>query len=203
MTRCVMVLALALYSGSALAADEATPKADNSYLVGFVGGVASRAYGDVPLDIGPGLDMAFGFRDGPVTLRIVVGGSTHHIANGGSLVLGDSVTVEKNWDITWLGFDGQYSFRQGHKGLPFVSVRATSNFLTHDGDNNVEGFQLGAGGGYEYVFHQARIMLSVWSSLQVEWLRVSHAKVKGEGFELPEPIEDTVVSLKLGIAVYE
>jgi len=52
-----------------------------------------------------------------VTGRIVMGASMHEIKDGGNLVLGDSLTVESKWDITWVGVDAQYAlFAPGIEG---------------------------------------------------------------------------------------
>ncbi len=193
----LMVVALILYPGSAATAESiAAPKTTSDWAaVVPIVMIASRPSGDVPLDIGYGGEFGVGVRGGRVTGRIVMGGSMHKIKDGGHLVLGDSLTVESKWDITWIGVDGQYAFRAGHRGQPFLTLGISGAFLTHGQNDNVEGWRFSAGGGYEYSLHRA---VSLVVQGQVDQLRVNKAKAAGRPIDLPEPFDETVLTLKVG-----
>jgi len=192
-----MVFALMLCLGSTATADDkpATNTPGGVAAVVPIAMIASRPSGDVRLDIGYGGEFGVGLRVNRITGRIVMGASMHKIEDGGNLVLGDSLTVESKWDITWIGVDGQYSLRPGHRGQPFLTLGISGAFLTHGQNDNVEGWRLSAGGGYEYALSRG---VSLVVQGQVDQLRVNKAKAAGQPIDLPEPFDETVLSLKVG-----
>jgi len=195
---CLMVVALILCPGSAAAAEaNAAPKdtSDWAAVVPIVM-VVSRPSGDVPLDTGFGGEFGVGLRGGRVTVGIVLGSSFHKIKDGGQLVLGDSANAASDWEISWFGVDGQYAFRHGHRGQPFLSLEIAGSFLTRGMDNNVEGWRFSAGAGYEYSLRRA-VSLSVQA--QVDRLRWNKAKAAGRPIDLPEPFDETVLTLRVGL----
>lgn len=192
-----MLLALMLCHGSTATAEDKTASktpGGGAAVVPIVM-IASRPSGDVPLDIGYGYEFGVGVRVNRVTARIVLGGTMHEIKDGGHLVLGDSLTVESKWEISWFGVDGQYAFRAGHRGQPFLALGIAGAFLTHGRNDNVEGWRVSAGGGYEYSLHRA---VSLVVQGQVDQLRVNKAKAKGRPIDLPEAFDETVLTLKVG-----
>ena len=193
----LMVVALTLCHGStATAEDKTAPKTTSDWAaVVPIVMIASRPSGDVPLGTGLGGEFGVGLRGGRVTARIVLGSSFHRIKDGGHLVLGDSI-VASDWEISWFGVDGQYAFRDGHRGQPFLSLGISGAFLTRGRNDNVEGWRVSAGAGYEYSLHHA-VSLSVQA--QVDRLRLSKAKAAGQPIDLAKPFEETVLTLKVGV----
>lgn len=197
----LMVVALILCLASAATAQgNAAPKTTSDWAaVVPIVMIASRPSGDVPLGTGLGGEFGVGLRGGRVTARIVLGSSFHRIKDGGHLVLGDSVTVASDWEISWFGVDGQYAFRDGHRGQPFLSLGISGAFLTRGRNDNVEGWRVNAGAGYEYSLHHA---VSLSAQAQVDRLRLNKAKAAGRPIDLAKPFDETVLTLKVGVNLF-
>ena len=157
---------------------------------------ARRPSGDVPLDPGIGGEFGFGVRVGRITVRLVVGGTVHHIQNGGQLALGDSATGFSSWDISEFGFDGQYQLTNRTGSHPFVTVGIADAHLTHGTKDNVEGVQLSAGFGYELQMRRTLVLRMLG---QVDWTHVGNAKSGGQKIDLAEPFNETGLTIKVGL----
>lgn len=198
----LIVAALSLLAGSAASAEDRAGQdsaGDAAAVVPFIG-IASHPSGDVPLLGGFGGEFGVGLRVSRITARIMLGSSFHSIKDGGNLVLGDSVTVASNWEFSWFGVDGQYALRNKHRGKPFLSFGIGGAYITRGENDNVRGWRISAGAGYEYSLHR---VVSASVQAEVAQFRLGKAKAAGQSFDLAEPFDETVVSVKIGVNLFQ
>jgi hypothetical protein len=201
--RLVTKVASAFLVPIAIAAAAETPgDASSGGVVGFLNGslMTSGVTGDVPFPIGLGGEGAFGVRIGATTIRLVGGGTSHHLKNGEVLVLGDSLTVASDWSITWLGVDQQYYLRDDRPGGPFLSAGVAFAYLTHGEKDNVSGWRLAIGAGHEIAIHR---MVSLQLAAEVDYVHAGSAKAAGKKIRLEEAFDEVAFSVRCGFTIYD